>query len=962
LVSGYFHDHGFQMAGETVIPRSSEESWRSTILRHGPLLLAGIIAIIALSREWACSSLLPPNDFPGEVSFFQSISEMLLRWKTIPLWNPFWFNGCSNLFTLSQWGAYPFVLPLTALLGPLTGLKWAVVIFHVLSLITMYCFLYSFFKSRAGAFFGAISYSLFPLQICSGMATGHVVVSLFFALIPLDFLVLTSYLASSSAMKCSVLALLSAMTISFDNEKGLIVGIAMALYTILWAFAGPVESPESSELPESSVSPVSPVSSVSQVSSESQESQESQESAGFSAWALSVSAAPVRVLLKAAVPALLGACLCGFFIIPLLFEMGNFALFPADRVATDRLVFSAPGLGTFLDRFGSLVEFGGVENIDVLGRFSGFHYAGIVLLCVMVAGIYVTLRDLRKDFTDIFRRRSVWITVTLFLFFLISVSLAHGPSSVWSRNIPLFGMMRVLLLKLYAGSMVYGLLFTVGLLALMALPLVTLVQGFRIRGWKGLVVTSSIWIILLFFPLLKLVDILIPLFRNIRSPMWFFNILGGFTICSVAAALPSAIRSIKVRVAVTAFLLLLVAADISPYRRVMTIGVPAHKVSALESLHHTLARDSAIRMANGNVWTMAADDGAVSTEGTVIGRSDAGKLQPWDWRYMALASYSPLDDMGVNFSKTGTSWYWLNWMAPVSTHEMNFQMILPTLYKGVLTPAESSGLAMLMRLSNCPYIIDEVGVGPDLAQDSNFRRIFSMVTGSGENSDPSGNGIAVSDEKPLYSVYAVSGRSAQARLFRGTALYIGQKPGELEAVSVLTPLSIGVVRSLQKKLDDHRIDYLRKFTMVVADSDSFRNADPGFTAALRQELGGRFQVLPQEEPWTIEKPDYLPVANVLSYTRNEPGEIEAVVESERGCLLTVSESWEPGWQVSVNGDPRGTLQVNIAFLGAHIPAGRQKVVFSYRPKMRHYTGAALTVLALMTLFILPLLRIDAFWK
>jgi hypothetical protein len=67
-----------------------------------------------------------------------------------------------------------------------------------------------------------------------------------------------------------------------------------------------------------------------------------------------------------------------------------------------------------------------------------------------------------------------------------------------------------------------------------------------------------------------------------------------------------------------------------------------------------------------------------------------------------------------------------------------------------------------------------------------------------------------------------------------------------------------------------------------------------------------------------------------------------VTLSEKGQVVLV-EGFLPGWQATVDGAPVPLRRANALFLAAEAPAGRHRVVFTYRP-FSALLGIGLTVL------------------
>jgi len=63
-----------------------------------------------------------------------------------------------------------------------------------------------------------------------------------------------------------------------------------------------------------------------------------------------------------------------------------------------------------------------------------------------------------------------------------------------------------------------------------------------------------------------------------------------------------------------------------------------------------------------------------------------------------------------------------------------------------------------------------------------------------------------------------------------------------------------------------------------------------------------------------------------------PEKVTATVNCERTSLLCFYDTWFPGWEVTVDGEPDYVQKVNYAFKGVYVQRGEHEVVFSYKPK------------------------------
>jgi hypothetical protein len=84
----------------------------------------------------------------------------------------------------------------------------------------------------------------------------------------------------------------------------------------------------------------------------------------------------------------------------------------------------------------------------------------------------------------------------------------------------------------------------------------------------------------------------------------------------------------------------------------------------------------------------------------------------------------------------------------------------------------------------------------------------------------------------------------------------------------------------------------------------------------------------------------------------EPERVVASTRSEAPSLLVLSDTWLPGWAVTVDGEPEDLLEVDHALRGVPVPAGAHRVEFGYRPASLR-AGAAISLTTLAGLAVVP---------
>ncbi len=69
---------------------------------------------------------------------------------------------------------------------------------------------------------------------------------------------------------------------------------------------------------------------------------------------------------------------------------------------------------------------------------------------------------------------------------------------------------------------------------------------------------------------------------------------------------------------------------------------------------------------------------------------------------------------------------------------------------------------------------------------------------------------------------------------------------------------------------------------------------------------------------------------------DRPGDIVIRAKTDQPLALLLKETYHPGWQVSINGQPTSTLKLMNEFLGCHVPSGNHEIRFVFKPASFSY--------------------------
>jgi hypothetical protein len=86
--------------------------------------------------------------------------------------------------------------------------------------------------------------------------------------------------------------------------------------------------------------------------------------------------------------------------------------------------------------------------------------------------------------------------------------------------------------------------------------------------------------------------------------------------------------------------------------------------------------------------------------------------------------------------------------------------------------------------------------------------------------------------------------------------------------------------------------------------------------------------------------------SAVCITRYEPCRVEVEAEMTSPGLLILSDTYYPGWKVTVDGQPASLLRVNYALQGVYLPAGEHQVMLRFVPTS-FWIGLTLTAMVIV---------------
>jgi len=202
----------------------------------------------------------------------------------------------------------------------------------------------------------------------------------------------------------------------------------------------------------------------------------------------------------------------------------------------------------------------------------------------------------------------------------------------------------------------------------------------------------------------------------------------------------------------------------------------------------------------------------------------------------------------------------------------------------------------------------------------------------------------------LRSTPALDYVAAQPGLFRvyspaGDLPYSVAAERGVESLEGLLAFQIGhAVNAIHKATGCDKLSYATAIPPCLTDEVQTAIPDPARLGALNVRYilsksplnDPNFKRVLNDSPAVYENLLWQPRARVdpngdVQIVKRRAGEYDLIVETTEAAQLILSETWLPGWQVTVNGQPQPVERVDGALLGVALEPGRHTVHLFYLP-------------------------------
>ncbi len=121
-------------------------------------------------------------------------------------------------------------------------------------------------------------------------------------------------------------------------------------------------------------------------------------------------------------------------------------------------------------------------------------------------------------------------------------------------------------------------------------------------------------------------------------------------------------------------------------------------------------------------------------------------------------------------------------------------------------------------------------------------------------------------------------------------------------------------------------------TWLVADQEVIKGDTPELTAVASTGFDPHTEVITARAiPGIPEDDPHAASPGTSEITDYQPEQVTIEARASRASELVLSDTYYPGWSATVNGRPARIDEVDYLFRGVSVPAGNDRVVFTYNP-------------------------------
>ncbi len=605
-------------------------------------------------------------------------------------------------------------------------------------------------------------------------------------------------------------------------------------------------------------------------------------------------------------------CLTAFFWIPAVVETKWISLFPKDHIEWGIKNFVVPGI------------------IQLLSQENNF-YIGISLVVMILFSLFL----------NVFKRQNKIIIKNLdvndfyFLFFLtifviLNISISFGAFSIFER----FQQIQALSsLSPFSYNLI---LIIIGLLIFLFFLILYISYGSKFIVFI---------LFLLIIPFLKpflILRYVVPLYRNIREPAFFYILTPIFGVSVLVSLFFCKLKEFCG--GYFKFLLflfsLLMFFDFFPHKNLLYLGQTLDKafVERLNKIY------SEIKKNEKNTSIISSITPGFSLLPFSPKNNESEEIELSQYRVISYEGYNPYLDFGATFNNFSVLRSCYNWTAPKWSGILINEMYLNLKNENWKIASDIAGIF------NVKYAVDLVPLKPTLdkymsSHNQDFlkyfefpeNRIFKSASVSKELEV-----IKVKKFKPYISFHS------------GKVFHLGDY-NDLNLIpffvnagySIIEIDSISSLVSLLK-----RIKINSKTDFFISTSDIINNK------LIKHLLADKFLYQNIYSEKNLKDLVVYPLSSnplkIANFKRVNSKEIKFDVYAFEDGILSISESYYPHWRVIIDGDRRKPLRVNQAFLGIEVERGIHSIKFYYSTPFYFKLGLLISFIAVFLMFAMML--------